>query len=402
MNLLSRTFLLVLAAVGPLFTLPLRAFEDIRLADVPDYSWFAGCFGTASGNLMGYWDRHGFPDFYRGPTAGGVAPLNSAGANAGIRSLWASRAGLDGRPLDQPGHLDDYWENFGSDGMGTYESGATDPHLLAGRAEHAPDCVGDFIGASQNKWGDLNGECRGNINAFAFNYWQQDGGRRENYFPAGPSGAPIPDIQSGWIKWAEAHGSQANTFSQLADFNPHVPPGSGFTFEDLKAEIDAGYPVLLFLQNPGAFSRNLPGFSGGNPFVHAMLAYGYVSDTDLRAVRYRTSWASGDRSIASWSSAAWEAGLAVRGVIGFRPLPKIRSVQRKPDGVHLTWDGPSSTLLNVTTGASTPVHWYVIERSDVLDPSSFEPVTEPSTLREAVIPDCCEGNAFFRVKLMAP
>ena len=32
------------------------------LTDVPDYQWHAGCFGTACGNLMGYWDRHGLPD----------------------------------------------------------------------------------------------------------------------------------------------------------------------------------------------------------------------------------------------------------------------------------------------------------------------------------------------------
>ncbi len=60
---------------------------NVYLTEVPDYEWWAGCFGTATGNLMGYWDRHGFPDFYTGPTAGGVAPLTSGGANAGIFSL---------------------------------------------------------------------------------------------------------------------------------------------------------------------------------------------------------------------------------------------------------------------------------------------------------------------------
>ena len=70
---------------------------DVQLTDVPDYNWFAGCFGTASGNVAGYWDRHGFPDFYTGPTAGGVAPLSNCGTNIGIRSMWATKAGLDGR-----------------------------------------------------------------------------------------------------------------------------------------------------------------------------------------------------------------------------------------------------------------------------------------------------------------
>ena len=78
--------------------LPSRADSDVYLLGVPDYNWYAGCFGTASGNLVGYWDRHGFPDFYTGPTSGGVAPLNNCGTNIGIRSMWASKAGFDGRP----------------------------------------------------------------------------------------------------------------------------------------------------------------------------------------------------------------------------------------------------------------------------------------------------------------
>src|SRR5688572_33424216 len=85
-----------------LSTLPLRADTDVYLLGTPDYQWYAGCFGTATGNLMGYWDRQGFADFYTGPTAGGVAPLDNFGTNVGIRSLWANRAGFDGRPVDQP------------------------------------------------------------------------------------------------------------------------------------------------------------------------------------------------------------------------------------------------------------------------------------------------------------
>src|SRR4051812_8335529 len=68
--------------------------QNVMITGVPDYSWYAGCFCPASGNLIGYWDRHGLPNFYTGPTAKGVAPLDSNGANGGIRSLWASKAGV--------------------------------------------------------------------------------------------------------------------------------------------------------------------------------------------------------------------------------------------------------------------------------------------------------------------
>jgi hypothetical protein len=37
----------------------LRAQTYVYLTEAPNYDWYAGCFGTASGNLMGYWDRHG-------------------------------------------------------------------------------------------------------------------------------------------------------------------------------------------------------------------------------------------------------------------------------------------------------------------------------------------------------
>src|SRR5688500_15325586 len=97
------------------------AAENVTLLEVPDYAWYAGCFGTASGNLIGYWDRHGLPDMYTGPTGGGLAPLNSSflQGNDGIRALWASQQGVDGRPTSQPGHIEDYWAS--QNGTGSFE-----------------------------------------------------------------------------------------------------------------------------------------------------------------------------------------------------------------------------------------------------------------------------------------
>src|SRR5262245_30583441 len=99
---------LAMVGLSGVFVLPCpsRAQRYVQLTGTPDYTWYAGCFGTATGNLMGYWDRHGMDDFYTGPTGGGVAPLDTAtAANKGVRSMWASKAGVDGRPLNQPGHI---------------------------------------------------------------------------------------------------------------------------------------------------------------------------------------------------------------------------------------------------------------------------------------------------------
>ena len=374
------------------------------LTEVPDYSWYAGCFGTATGNLMGFWDRHGFPNMYTGPTSGGIAPLNSEGANEGIRSMWASRAGFDGRPSDQYGHIDDYWRFYQSDGVSSYESTAPDNYLIQGRSEHAPDCVCDFIGASQNKWKDLNGECDGNIDAYAVTYWDHSGARRTNFIPPPQGELSVRDLPSGLRVWTQHRGYDADVFSQLADFNPTVPPGQGFTFAELKAEIDAGYPVMLFLQRFNKFFRPLANMSRANPSVHGMLAFGYlITDDGRQFVRYRTSWGgSGDHRIRAWNSDDWEADLPVRGVIGYHPLPRITGVQRTNDSLTVKWDGPSSTLNDINTGKATVVHVYVLEKSRTLDSGNFVAISQPTTKREATLTNCCEATTFFRVRLLPP
>lgn len=375
------------------------AAENVMLTDVPDYAWHAGCFGTATGNLMGYWDRHGLPDMYTGPTAGGIAPLNSFGANSGIQSLWASQTGLDGRPPSKLGHIDDYWQYF--DGATSFESTAPDPYFVAARPEHAPDCLGDFIGQSQRKFQDLDGECTGNIDGYAFNFWDKSGERRTNYQPA-INGLPVRDIQSGLRAWSEYRGYAADVFSQLSDFNSTIPSGKGFTFEDLKAEINAGYPVLLFLQDFANYSRPLPGLDRANPSVHMMLAYGYIEDGDSRAVRYRTSWASGDFSFNSWDASKWEANLQMRGVISFRPQPRITKITRSGNRVQLEWHGPNSVLYDDLSGSSQSVHQYVIERADSLTNGAFVPITDPAVGLQGSVVEPSSERAFYRVRLATP
>lgn len=382
-----------------------RAETDVYLLGVPDYAWHAGCFGTACGNLMGYWDRQGLPNFYTGPTAGGLAPLSDRGTNVGIRAMWASKAGFDGRPADQPGHIDDYWGYYNSDASFSYESTAADPFQLAGRSEHAPDCVGDFIGVSQKKWTNMNNECDGNIDAYSFVYWDAKGDRRVNYQPTTPEGKPLADIQSGLRSWARFRGYAADVFTQLTDFNPTTAPNKGFTFEDLKAEIDAGYPVLLFLQPFTQYFRALTGMPRANPPIHGMLAYGYVTDVDgTQVVRYRTSWGSGDNVFSAWNAASWQAGLPVRGVIGFHPRPKITGLSRSQGMVTIRWEGPSSQLYDAVSQTVTPVHRYVVERSLTLNPPDFVALNEdsPTTEHSLTVPDCCDTSAFFRVRLVGP
>jgi len=374
----------------------LQADANVYLTGVPDYRWYGGCYGTATGNLIGYWDRHGFPNFYTGPTAGGMAPLDDYGEHKGIRNLWTSKAGRDGRPADQPGHEDDYYVEF--------ESTADDPYVTAGRAEHPPDCIGDFIGLSQKKWRNMAGECDGNIDGYAFVYWDKTGARRVNYQPDETAGLPALDVQSGLRKWARHCGYYADTFTQLGEFNPEITgPGVGFRFEDVQAEIDAGYPLLVQLQAWNTFHRAMGDMPRANPEVHAILIYGYYVTGNQKFVRVRTSWGSGDNVLLPWTSDSWLVNpLRVRGVLGFHPRPQIVDFQRHGRQITLRWVGPDSVLYDALTGKHRRVHWYVVERALSLEPGAFEEVSAPTTDREWTGEDCCTGVVFYRIKLVPP
>lgn len=374
--------------------LQLQADENVHLTGVPDYRWHVGCYGTCTGNLIGYWDRHGFPEFYTGPTAGGVAPLDDFGSNGGIYNLWASKAGRDGRPADQPGHEDDYWIE--------YQSTADDPHVTAGRPEHEPDCVGDFIGLNQKKWQNLGGECDGNIDGYTFVYWNRKGIRQVNYQPGENAGLPALDAQSGLREWARHCGYHADTFTQLADFNPEIAGGGpGFTFAEVKAEIDAGYPLIVHLQRRDNYFRALGDMPRANPEIHAVLIYGYYVAGGKEYARVRTSWGSGDNMLPEWREIGWLGlPMPVRGVLGFHPRPQIVESERQGDQLTLRWVGPDAEVLDVTTGTRRRAHWYVVERAPALDPDEFTEVSAPTTDREWTGDDCCPGSVFYRIKLV--
>lgn len=380
----------VLGSLLCLLGTPALGAVNLYLTGVPDYAWFYGCMGTASGNLLGYWDRHGFPDFYAGRCNNGLAPLNTVGANVAITSFWASQAGVDGRPNDKPGHVDDYYDAF--------ESDAPDKYLVLGRPEHEPDCIGDFIGLSQNKWKNMAGECSGNIDGFSFVYWDTNGSRRVNFTPTLLTGEPATDIQSGYRAWTRWRGYDCEVFTQLMDFNPKVPEGKGFTYEDLKREIDQGYPVVLFMQGYNSNSRKVGAMPNANPNIHAMVAYGYYINNGRNYVRYRTSWASGDNSLREWTSAFWETSLPVRGVIGYRPLPKIRSWHIRGSDLELTWDAPASELKDGTTGNVKRVHGYVVQMSPALSNPTFTAISPVLTTNIFTVTNSA-SPAYFRIQL---
>jgi hypothetical protein len=269
--------------------------------------------------------------------------------------------------------------------------------------EHAPDCIGDFIGLSQRKWLNMAGECDGNIDAYSFVFWDTNGNSRINYSHTNASSQYVPDIQSGFRDWTKWRGYDAEVFTQLADFNRRVPAGKGFKFDDLKREIDQGYPVLVFLQDPSILSRSAGG-ANVNPPIHGMMLYGYadVASLGFREVYYRTSWGFGEYSH-GWEGDVWEAALPARGFIGYRPKPKITRVTRYASNLTFTWHGPSSRLtIDEGAGPSTvAVHRYQLYRTTSLA-SNWTPVGPSTTNLTATISDTPGTNAFYRLRLLHP
>ena len=92
--------------------------------------------------------------------------------------------------------------------------------------------------------------------------------------------------------------------------------------------------------------------------------------------------------------------MTLRGVILYRPHPQITNLAREGARLRINWDGPASIVRETVSGAESPVHSYVIERAESLDDAQFIPVTEPMLERSALLPDCCEGRGFYRVRLI--
>lgn len=189
---------------------------------------------------LGWYDAHGYPHIYTGPTNGGVFPLNNGAWGSGECPLSASHLGIDGRSTR--GHVDDYWIS--------YESGGPDPYY-GNWTEHSPrDCTADFMGTNQAYYGNTDGSTL---------FWFYG------------SGAPFraysgldPDERDGGQGvrlMLEALGyTVLDSFNQLIyGYNGNT---QGFTYEQYQAQIDAGRPVLIHVAG------------------HTMAGFGYDTDSD--------------------------------------------------------------------------------------------------------------------------
>lgn len=231
---------------------PKPAAGTNSLANVPAFDWSYGCSPTSAAMLFGYYDRTGYVAMYSGPENGGYCPMDNTGWGSGECPLSTTHQGWDG--LTTRGHVDDYWGNV---------LPTPDPWITGGWAEHAiGDCTGDFMGTSQSVFGQADGWTTFwfYTNGAPFNDWAFDPNR------TGGEGVGNFAISRGY--------SVSTCYNQYIDA---LGLTYGFTFAQYVAEIDAGRPVLIHVED------------------HTMLGFGY--DDATQKVYLHDTWDHGDHEM---------------------------------------------------------------------------------------------------------
>ena len=162
--------------------------------------WYFGCSPTAAGVIMDYWDVRGYSDLMQGNTDDNVASIEH------ISTWYTANAGV----------LADPYTNRNS-----AESGAmTDPQQVT---DYTNNSIADFMGSSRGDYSSTHWN-----SLFAGNSLTDQQFNEEH----------TPDIVSGLMDYSAYRGYEA-----YAEFLPYTDD----SWDQLTAEIDAGRPVLAFV-----------------------------------------------------------------------------------------------------------------------------------------------------------
>lgn len=266
----------------------------VLLPEVPAFDWSYGCSPTSASMMMGYYDRGSFPNMYAGPANGGVCPLTNAVWGSGECPLSATHQGKDGRAAR--GHVDDYWIG--------YDNSDNDPYITNSWSEHAAaECTADFMGTNMSRYGHSDGSTT------FYNY--TDGSPLTSYAGCEPGDR---DGCHGIDLFLQSRGYTATAvYSQY--IKGYEGNTLGFTFDDYKAEIDAGRPVIIQVSG------------------HTMLGLGYNTTGNL--VYLHDTW---DYNLHSMTWGGSYSGMQHYGVVVIRLQAPAASYQ--PDlRLRLATDG---------------------------------------------------------------
>ncbi|MFA4966038.1 MAG: hypothetical protein WC709_10465 [Thermoleophilia bacterium] len=203
--------------------------EEHVIAGVPAYLWRDGCGPTSVGMVVGYYDAAGFD---------ALVPGSAATQTAAVQQAIASHEETSGGAR----HYEDY--------ALPRESGSS---VLADRSEapagdeHAGDSVADFMHTS----------------------WSVEGS---------PYGSSWSDrVGPGFVDYV--HGRDADVVATYRDYHYGGSGSLGLTFPVLAAEVDAGRPMVLFVDS-----------SGDGVTDHAVAAVGYRESSGYPEYACRDTW----------------------------------------------------------------------------------------------------------------
>ncbi|MFH1144784.1 MAG: C39 family peptidase [Candidatus Eisenbacteria bacterium] len=193
--------------------------SQVVLPDVPAYYWHHGCGPTAVGMVIGYYDGQGFPD---------LVPGSAATQTPEVDAMIATDGGQPDCDLPDGDHFQDY-----ACPIDWY------PPVLPDRSQtggaHTGNCVADFMRTSWSSQYNLYG-------------WSQD--------------PYVPISFRRYVRYASAYEPESVLMWS-----------SYFTWEDYKAEIDAGRPMVLLVDT-----------DGDNSTDHFVTAVGYDDATHEYAI----------------------------------------------------------------------------------------------------------------------
>lgn len=231
------------------------------LSDVPAFDWSFGCSATSAAMIAGYYDRTGYTNMYAGQTNGGVMPMNNSvwpdwvdshGDTRHQCPLSATHDGLDGRTTS--GHVDDYWIYYGQPGPDPWDGNWAE-HTLG-------DCTGDFM--KTNQWVNPDDEWNTDGSTVFYNY--PDGSPVYDYQLAG---AGVPYTYDGGYGLKLFYESRGYTVATM--YNQYIDALGltyGFTYDQYKAEIDAGRPVMIHLEGHTIVGVGYDDSSSDQMYIH--------------------------------------------------------------------------------------------------------------------------------------
>lgn len=205
--------------------------KGVKILNVPAYKWVYGCSAVSAAMIAAYYDINGYPNIYTGPTNNGVMPMDDSiwgtwkdgsGTQYVLNPLVASKNGLDDRTIR--GSIDDYWVK--------YKSTLPDPFITGGWTEHSyGDAVGDYMHTSQSSFHLSDGSTR----------------FKGAFFPISCDAINLLSPEDGTVGLRNFYTDRGYAVTNCyAQYTNNIQ-GGGFTFEQYKAEIDAGRPVLIYL-----------------------------------------------------------------------------------------------------------------------------------------------------------